>query len=105
MCKLLVGLVFLVILALELFFNNLALGWLHTVRLVFWGLAWVNSGQVGRWGLIVVCFWSVFGLTRNPSISLVLADNLKSHCLSKRYHGNALWCVIWTLGYQNCLRA
>ena len=36
MCKLLVGLVFLVILALELFFNRLRNGWLHTVRVVIW---------------------------------------------------------------------
>jgi hypothetical protein len=34
MCKLLLGLVFLVILALELFFNRLRNGWLHTVRVV-----------------------------------------------------------------------
>ena len=36
MCKLLVELVFLVILALELFFNRLRNGWLHTVRVVIW---------------------------------------------------------------------
>jgi hypothetical protein len=43
MCKLLVGLVFLLILALELFFNRLRNGWLHTVRVIFWGLG------VGEW--------------------------------------------------------
>ena len=44
MCKLLVGLVFLVILALEIFFNRLRNGWLHTVRVVLWvGL----SGVIG----------------------------------------------------------
>jgi hypothetical protein len=73
MCKLLWGLVFLVVLALELFFNRLRNGWLHTVRMVFWGEGWRNGGQVGLWWF---CFWSVFGLTRNPSIYLVLADNL-----------------------------
>ena len=36
MCKLLVGLLFLVILALELFFNRLVAAWLHTARPVFW---------------------------------------------------------------------
>jgi hypothetical protein len=41
MCKLLVGLVFLVILALELFFNSLRNGWLHTVRVVL-ALIWVH---------------------------------------------------------------
>ena len=40
MCKLLVGLMFLVVLALELFFNRLRNGWLHTVRVVFWVEGW-----------------------------------------------------------------
>jgi hypothetical protein len=45
----LVGLVFLVILALELFFNRLRNGWLHTVRVVFWGVfvgvGWAGGGR------------------------------------------------------------
>ena len=45
MCKLLVGLGFLVILALELFFNRLAWGWLHTVRVVLWVLGGVDWGR------------------------------------------------------------
>ena len=51
MCKLLVGLVFLVILALELFFNRLRNGWLHTVRVGFVGF---------RVGFEWVVVWSVF---------------------------------------------
>ena len=45
MCKLLVGLVFLVILALEIFFNRLRNGWLHTVRVVLALVWWGGLGQ------------------------------------------------------------
>jgi hypothetical protein len=47
MCKLLWRLGFLVILALELFFNRLRNGWLHTVRVI---LALRGVKMVGRWG-------------------------------------------------------
>jgi hypothetical protein len=46
MCKLLVGLVFFVILAYWHFFNRLRNGWLHTVRVVFWGNGGVASVTV-----------------------------------------------------------
>jgi hypothetical protein len=47
MCKLLWGLVFLVILAYWHFFNRLRNGWLHTVRVI---LALSGVKMVGRWG-------------------------------------------------------
>jgi hypothetical protein len=65
MCKLLVGLVFLVILALELFFNRLRNGWLHTVRVVlaFYiaqalprGNGWMSYWRVGGGMLVSGCF-------------------------------------------------